>query len=116
MDMDIPTDKSDGENPPSSLNVSARSWLITAFFWAIFGFGILLQAFSAHLEVKGNAFVMPPDAKVASGLSPRQIVNRERRLQSVSMLLVLGGALALSYRYRHYLIESFRLPRRSRRS
>jgi hypothetical protein len=32
----------------------------SVFFWALFGAGLLLQAFGPHLKIKDNRFVLPP--------------------------------------------------------
>jgi hypothetical protein len=80
--------------------------LLGGFLWMVFCLGLLLQAFSAHLEIAQNAFVMPP-ALAASrvGLDPAAVVSRERRLQAVSSLLVLGSAIGLGIYHRRRLIK-----------
>lgn len=77
------------------------------FLWIAFGLGILLQAFSSHLEISNNAFVMSPAwVKTHADLDPIGVVNRERKLQALSGLLVLGGAIGLAVFYRRALVES----------
>jgi hypothetical protein len=98
-----------GSRPPSGskFNFRIQARLLTVLLWLVFCLGILLQAFSSHLEIKHNAFVMPP-VKANSGvaMNPSEVVGRERRVQALSGLLVLGGALGLAVRYRRSLSES----------
>jgi hypothetical protein len=76
--------------------------------WTLFGLGLLVQAFSPHLKIVNNAFVMPPVELNSGGmLNPSEVAIRERRLQALSGLLVLSGVAGLAFIYRRSLIESF---------
>jgi len=76
----------------------------TLLLWAIFALGLLLQAFSYHLKIKNNQFVLPPSLiSTAPEIRPAEIIARERRLQLVSGILTLGGALGLAACYRTVL-------------
>jgi hypothetical protein len=79
-----------------------------AILWTVFALGLIFQAFSPHLKIVNNAFVMPEaEVKSGVGLLPAAIVNRERKLQALSGSLVLGAALGLAYCYRRNLIDAF---------
>jgi len=89
-------------------NSPSRSRRLAASLWIVFSLGLALQAFSSHLEIAHNAFVIPPSLTASRvGLNPSEVVSRERRLQALSGLLVLGGAIGLAIHYRHVLRESF---------
>jgi hypothetical protein len=73
--------------------------------WSLFAAGLLVQLLSPHLKISNGAFVIPP--KMAAGrntIRPDEIVGRQRRLQFVSLLLTVGGALGLAFLYRDILI------------
>jgi hypothetical protein len=83
-----------------------------AFFWALFGAGLLLQAFGPHLKIKDNRFILPPSL-VSSGkqIRPDAIVARERTMQSLSAVFTVGGALGLALCYRKPLFGRRSAPR-----
>jgi hypothetical protein len=73
-------------------------------FWAVLALGVLFQAFGPHLKIKKNKFVLPPSLVSSSQeIRPVEIVTRERRLQIVSGVLTLAGALGLTLCYREAL-------------
>jgi len=120
--MDFPSENQNAETspaaePPAGPTVPAitRSWIINAMLWAIFGLGLLLQAFSAHLQVGNGGFLVSAGGNTSSEIHPSRIVSRERKLQTASALLVVVGAGALAYYHRRYLIESFRWPAKKAR-
>lgn len=82
---------------------SKRRWR-APLFWAIFGTGLLLQAFAPRLKIQNNAFVMPPTV-ISDGknVRPAEIIMRERRMQLLSSILTVGGTLGLGFHYRHAL-------------
>jgi hypothetical protein len=73
---------------------------LSAFFWALFAIGLLLQAFGPHLKIKDNQFVVPP-SMIAAGteIRPAELIERERRIQLLSGALTLGGAIGLALCY-----------------
>ena len=74
------------------------------FFWLVFAAGVLFQAFGPHLKIKNNKFVLPPSLISSSrDIRPAEIVARERRLQIVSGVLTLVGALGLALCYHERL-------------
>lgn len=77
--------------------------LLRLLFWAVFALGLVLQAFSPHLKIKDNGFVLPPLSADAQ-LNPIEIVNRERRIQLFSAFFTLAGAAGLASCYREILI------------
>jgi len=83
-----------------------RRWRSLALLcWLVFAAGLLLQLLSPHLKISNGAFVIPP--KMAAGRNAirlDQIVARQRRMQLLSVLLTVSGALGLAFLYRDILI------------
>jgi len=72
----------------------------------LFAAGLLVQLFAPHLKVENRAFVIPPE--LAAGeetLRPDEIVGKERRMQLISAVLTLSGALGLAFRHREVLFR-----------
>ena len=81
--------------------------LVAVLLWAIFGAGLLVQAFAPRLKITNNAFVMPPSLTTqGKEINPAEIVAKERRMQLLSALLTAGGALGLAYYYRRVLLRT----------
>src|SRR5581483_1452849 len=80
--------------------------ILVVLSWVIFGLGIVVQAMAPRLKVKNNVFVIPPSL-LASGkpIDPAALVAHERRMQLLSVLLTLGGAVGLGICYRRVLIR-----------
>ena len=86
-----------------------RRRLIPVLLWTIFASGLLVQAFAPRLEIENDAFVIPPSLiSEGKAVDPAQIIARERRLQALSAVLTLGGALGLAYYYRRVLFRPSR--------
>jgi hypothetical protein len=84
---------------------SPRRWWLAVFFWSIFGAGLLVQVFAPRLKIEHNAFVIPPSLVSGSKeINPAEIVARERRMQLLSGLLTLSGAVGLAFYYRKTLM------------
>ena len=85
--------------------VRPNRWL-GLLLWVIFGAGLLVQVLAPRLKIEHNAFVIPP-ALMSPGkaIDPEAIVAREKRMQLLSGLLTLGGALGLAFYYRDTLIR-----------
>lgn len=83
-----------------------RRWRSLALLcWLVFAAGLLVQVLSPHLMVSNGAFVIPQ--KLAAGrnvIRPDEIIARQRRMQLLSALLTVGGALGLAFVYRYILI------------
>jgi len=90
----------------STSQVFPRSWRLSALLWAVFARGIVIQASSTHLVIRNHAFWLPATA-TRQPLDPARLINRERKLQALSALLVLGGGTALAFHHRRTLIDSF---------
>jgi NhaP-type Na+/H+ or K+/H+ antiporter len=76
----------------------------SVLLWAVFVVGVLLQAFSSHLKIKNNRFVLPPSLLSSSAeIRTDEIIARERRLQWISGVLTLGSALGLAACHRRVL-------------
>lgn len=80
--------------------------LIAAVWWAVFAMGLLIQAFAPRLTIENNAFVIP-QALVSGGnpIAPDELIARERRLQLLSAITTLAGALGLAFHYRGVLVR-----------
>jgi len=80
-------------------------WM-AVLFWTMFGAGLLVQGFAPHLKIERNAFVIPPSL-IAEGqeIHPAEIVARERRMQWISGILTVGGAIGLAFYYRHSFVR-----------
>jgi hypothetical protein len=80
---------------------------VTVLLWAMFGAGLLVQAFAPHLTIKNKAFVLPPSL-ISEGkdIHPADIVAHARAMQLFSGVLTLGGALGLALCYRKVLFET----------
>ena len=86
---------------------SRDRWL-WVLLWAIFLAGVAVQWFAPRLKIENNAFVIPPTltSNAREGIRPDQIVARERRLQLLSAILTVGGALGLGLWYRRDFVRS----------
>jgi hypothetical protein len=67
--------------------------------WAIFGVGLLVQAFSPGLRIEHNKFVAPVTISQGQEIHPDKLIARERTVQLLSATLTLGGALGLAFCY-----------------
>jgi hypothetical protein len=85
--------------------VQRKGWL-AALLWMIFASGLVVQALAPRLKIEHHAFVVPP-SMVSAGkpVDLAQLVAREKRMQLISGLLTLGGALGLGYYYRDKLLR-----------
>jgi hypothetical protein len=74
------------------------------FFWGVFILGLVAQAFAPRLKIERNAFVMP-QSMVSAGkqVDPVAIVERERKMQLLSLLLTVTGAVGLGFYYQKAL-------------
>jgi len=89
-----------------AVHQTKRRRLLPVLLWLLFGSGLLVQAFAPRLKVANNAFVIPPSL-ITEGkqVHPGELVTRERRLQSLSAILTLSGALGLAFYYRRVLVR-----------
>ena len=73
--------------------------------WMVFCAGLIVQAFAPRLKIVNRAFVIPPDlTSRATSVNPAALVEKERILQSLSVILTLAGAVGLGVYYRHSLV------------
>src|SRR5438045_7634135 len=95
-----------------SVHGNRRRRSLALLFWLVFAARLLVQLLSPHLKISNGAFVIPP--KMAAGKSAirlDEIVGGQRRMQFVSLLLTISGAVGLAFLYHDILIR-----RASRRS
>jgi len=99
------------ENPAVALSgedkrKGRRRWL-AVLMWAIFGAGLLVQAFSPGLKIEHNKIVAPAAIAQSREINPGELIARERRVQLLSAILTIIGAVGLAVCYGPIL-----LPRR----
>ena len=88
-----------------SVHGNRRQRALALICWLVFAAGLLVQLLSPHLKISNRAFVIPP--KMAAGKNAirlDEIVARQRRMQLLSVLLTVGGALGLAFLYYDVLI------------
>jgi hypothetical protein len=81
----------------------------------MFAAGMLLQLVGPHLKIANRAFVIPQKL-TTEGHNIRlvEIIARQREMQVISALMVLGGAIGLAVLYRDTLTgKASRQPSRS---
>jgi hypothetical protein len=87
-----------------------QSWqgLLCWLSWLLFAAGLSIQMLAPRLEVSNGAFVIP--SVLTSGgndIYPDEIIRTERRMQLMSAVLTVGGAIGLAFRYRDVLVGGF---------
>jgi hypothetical protein len=81
-----------------------RLWL-PSLLWLVFAAGLLTEVLSPHLKIENDAFVMPPSLVDGSKpINPAEIVARAKRMQLLSMLLTVEGAVSLGLYYWPFLV------------
>ena len=79
----------------------------------MFAGGLLVQVLAPHLEISNGAFVIPAAITAGKNNIPlEEIVAKQRRMQLLSALLTVSGALGLAFLYRD-IITGRPLRRRS---
>ncbi len=96
-------------SPPKHGNKSNRRHvLLGALLWVLFGAGLLVQVNVPRLKITDNTFVIPP-ALISEGnqVPIVEIIGTQRRMQWLSSVLTVSGALGLAfYYYRHRLARA----------
>jgi hypothetical protein len=88
-----------------SVHGNRRRRSLALLCWLVFAAGLLLQLLSPHLKISNAAFVIPPEmAAGRNAIRLDEIVARQRRMQLLSVLLTVSGALGLAFLYRDILI------------
>src|SRR6266702_3911378 len=88
-----------------SVDGNRRRRSLALLFWLVFAAGLLVQLLSPHLKISNGAFVIPPEMAAGSNaIRLDEIVARQRRMQLLSVLLTVSGALGLAFLYRDILI------------
>jgi hypothetical protein len=88
-----------------------RHVVLGVLLWVIFGAGLLVQAFAPRLQIVDNAFVIPP-AFLSEGkeVQTAEIIRKERRMQWLSAVLTVSGALGLAFYYYRHIFARVRPP------
>jgi hypothetical protein len=105
--MEVASERQDSE--PAFTTESAdhgasrvpRSRRLTALLWAVFALGIVIQAFSAHLEIRNHAFGLPATVNAPHGLDPSQLISRERKLQARASPAIISGFIGVAGTHTH---------------
>jgi len=88
-----------------SVHGNRRRRSLALLCWLVFAAGLFVQLLSPHLKVSNGAFVIPPELTAGSNaIRLDEIVARQRRMQLLSVLLTVSGALGLAFLYRDILI------------
>jgi|HubBroStandDraft_4_1064222.scaffolds.fasta_scaffold361267_2 hypothetical protein len=85
-------------NPGVDRRKSRTRWL-AAVMWATFGVGLLVQTVSPGLTIKHNKLIVPGAFSEGKEIRPAEIIARERRMQLLSAILTVAGALGLAVCY-----------------
>jgi hypothetical protein len=88
-----------------SAHDNRRQRSLALLCWLMFAAGLLVQLLGPHLKISNRAFVIPPKL-TAEGNNIRlvEIIGRQRRMQVISVLLTVSGALGLAFLYRDILM------------
>jgi hypothetical protein len=102
----IPQQRELLDSSKMSPDQTKKSPLVPLAIWAVFLAGLLLQAFSPHLRIDHDSFVMPADG-ISRGvpIDPRALVKQQKTMQLCSALLAVAGAAGLAIYYRRTLFR-----------
>ena len=88
-------------HPLCNMGIHNNRRLQALLCWVVFAAGLLIQLLAPHLKISNGAFVIPPTLTAAANeIRPAEIVARQRRMQLISALLTVSGALGLAVLYR----------------
>ena len=91
-------------NPLCNMGIHNNRRSHALLCWVVFAAGLLIQLLAPHLKISNGAFVIPPTLTAAANeILPAEIVARQRRMQLISALLAVSGALGLAVLYRDIL-------------
>ena len=69
--------------------------------------GLLVQAFSPHLPLAKNGFLLPADILIRHPhLNPEDLIQRQREMMTLSSVLVVGACLGLAFHYRALFVRN----------
>ena len=97
------TEQKVGHNGKQLAVTTVRKRWHASIFWTIFTVGLLLQCFAPRLKIDHDAFVI---SSVSDGRAthPAEIVARARKMQLLSAIFTVTGALGLGFYYRAILV------------
>src|SRR2546421_13081597 len=88
-----------------SVQGNRRRRLLALLYWLVLAAGLLVQLLSPQLKISNGAFVIPPEMTAGrNAIRLDEIVGGQRRMQLLSVLLTVSGALGLAFLYRDILI------------
>lgn len=79
---------------------------LDAVLWACLAAALLLQGFAPNLKVERNSFVISASANSRVPVSPRDLVERERKMKLISAVLAVVATAGLLVRHRKLLTNS----------
>jgi len=93
------------QDPLVGVRGKRRRRLLAFLCWLLFAAGLLVQLVSPRLKISNRAFVIPPQmAAGKNAIRLDEIIGGQRRMQVLSALLTLSGAIGLAFVYRDILI------------
>jgi hypothetical protein len=70
-------------------------------FWLCLLAGVTLQFVGPRLTIEDHMFVIPASYMTGSkNVDPAELVEREKRMQILSAIVTLTGAIGLAFQYR----------------
>jgi hypothetical protein len=95
------------QDPLVRVRANRRRRTLAILCWLLFAAGLLVQLVSPRLKISNRAFVIPPQmAAGKNAIRLDEIIGGQRRMQVLSALLTLSGALGLAFVYRDILIRA----------
>jgi hypothetical protein len=80
--------------------------LLPMLFWLCLLAGVALQFVGPRLKIEDHTFVIPASYLTGSkNVDPAELVVREQRIQILSAVLTLTGAIGLGYQYRALFLK-----------
>jgi hypothetical protein len=93
------------QDPLVSVRGNRRPRTLALLCSLLFAAGLLVQLICPRLKISNRAFVIPPQmAAGKNAIRLDEIIGGQRRMQVLSALLTLSGALGLAFLYRDILI------------
>jgi hypothetical protein len=97
------------QDPLVGVRGKRRRRLLAFLCWLLFAAGLLVQLVSPRLKISNRAFVIPPQMSAGkNAIRLDEIIGGQRRMQVLSALLTVSGAVGLTFLFRDILIGATR--------